>query len=60
MMTYSYEVEGKYIITEITNDDFKINWTVRELTTVYNPMHFIESYRRTKEWLKENHPELLI
>jgi len=59
-MSYSYVVEGKYIITEITNGEFKINWTVRELTTVYNPIYFIESYYRTKCWLKENHPELLI
>jgi hypothetical protein len=60
MMSYEYVVEGKYIITEITNGEFKINWTVRELTTAYNPMHFIESYRRTKNWFKQNFPEYFL
>jgi hypothetical protein len=54
MMSYEYVVEGKYIITEITNGEFKVNWTVRELTTVYNPIYFIESYYRTRHWFNEN------
>jgi hypothetical protein len=70
VMNYTYEIDkeslGFTVVIEIINDKFK-NWTfsLEELKLKNNQKHFLsseynKSYNRTKEWVMENHPELML
>jgi hypothetical protein len=67
-MNYTYEVDkeslGFMVIIETINDKFK-NWTFSLEELKNNQKYFlsgehIKSYNRTKEWVTENHPELML
>lgn len=75
MNKYNYEIYKKnkfLIIKEKINDSQSFNsWEVNEFIPnnfnfssetkiISSKEEYLNSYNRTKKWLKENHPELLI
>ena len=67
-MNYTYEIDkeslGFKVVIETINDKFK-NWTFSLEELKNNQKHLvssehIKSYNRTKEWVMENHPELML
>ena len=68
-MNYRYEIiypfkqilgEKIIIISEIEQKN-TIKWTIDELKMkILTNFIFKESFQRTKEWVSQNHPELLL
>jgi len=67
-MNYSYEIydflDSNATISEIINNKFK-NWTFNLSELKNHHKRFVSNehlkcYERTRKWMKENHPELLI
>ena len=70
-MNYTYEIDKEsfdsMVIIETINDKFNHSWHLIDLLEELknNQKHFltsehIKSYNRTKEWVAENHPELML
>ena len=49
-------------INEILAGEIKYTWSIQELKLNSQKLtqHFLESFKRTKKWIIENHPELMI
>ena len=49
-------------INEILDGEIKYTWSIEELKLNSRKLtqNFLESFKRTKKWIIENHPELLI
>jgi len=75
-MNYSYEIKNsdshyEMIITEWLDNEYENSWHLHHLKNNYKPYwdpHRIElynenqknSFERTKNWVLQNHPELLL
>jgi hypothetical protein len=70
-MNYSYEIENKslgfLIVSETINNNqckscktFSFNQLRRNNEKNFIDYKYLKSYLRTKKWLEENHPELMI
>lgn len=67
-MKYTYTIlyeqnRAEFIVTEYEDGRRNISWYSADVKTLR--LNFVvpknnESFKRTTEWLKENHPELLI
>jgi hypothetical protein len=67
-MTYGYKIydflDSNATISEIINNKFK-NWTFNLSELIKSHKHFVSNehrkcYERTRKWMIENYPELLI
>lgn len=62
-MNYSYEIKD-VVVSETINSKFKY-WTFSLEELIENKKYFLssehsKSYTRTREWILQNHPELLL
>lgn len=67
-MNYTYEIENDGVteigVTEI--GVLNLNWSIKSLRNDFTQFHpnpeltVSDSFNRTREWVLENHPELLI
>lgn len=62
-MNYSYEIKD-VVVNETINSQFK-NWTFSLEELIENQKYFLSSehlrsYTRTREWISQNYPELLL
>jgi hypothetical protein len=52
-------------VTELSPTGNKVEWDIERLKLSYenvkkNGVSFLDSFNRTKNWVKNNHPELLL
>jgi hypothetical protein len=52
-------------VTELSPTGNKVEWDIERLKISYenvkkNGVSFLDSFNRTKSWVKNNHPELLL
>ncbi len=71
-MKYNYEIKNsdysssminEMTIIEYLNNEYKENWYLHYLKNNYMDhwdLHLKNSFMRTKKWLLQNHPELLL
>jgi len=64
-MNYTYEIENDGVteigVTEI--GVLNLNWSIKSLRNQFHPnpeLSVSDSFNRTRKWVLENHPELLI
>jgi len=72
MNNYSYEIVGNHFVTEFQNfqnNKTKLNWSIKSLTKDFidrvedceeNKKEVSLSFHRTKKWVLDNYPEILI
>jgi hypothetical protein len=67
-MKYTYKIfyeenKSEFIVIEYEDGRRNISWysvDVKNLGKIFKVSKNIESFKRTTEWLKENHSELLL
>jgi hypothetical protein len=68
-MNYSYLIIDNHFVTEFQNDKIKLNWSIKSLRKKFidhvedseqNNYDVSLSFYRTKEWVLNNYPEILI
>jgi hypothetical protein len=74
-MNYTYELKNsdysqdvsEMMIIEYLNDEYQVSWYLASLKTrsindfmIFYLFHLKDSFKRTRNWTLENHPELLL
>ena len=68
-MNYSYEIKNcdyspyEKKITEYLDDELQGDWYVAFIKNPMNDfdgLHLLDSFQRTKKWVSQNYPELLL
>jgi len=68
-MNYSYVIIDNHFVMEFQNDKVKLNWSIKSLRKDFidhvedseqNNYDVSLSFYRTKEWVLDNYPEILI
>jgi hypothetical protein len=71
-MNYTYEIKNsdyspdisEMMIIEFLNDEFQESWYMRYLKKNridnFMVLHLRDSFERTRNWVLQNHPELLL
>jgi len=68
-MNYSYVIIDNHFVMEFQNDKVKLNWSIKSLRKDFidrvedceeNKKEVSLSFHRTKKWVLDNYPEILI